>query len=269
MKAGAAKCYTLISEQKRNSVFNLVEKNRRQCQNENQGPVVFVHHLSQVIDRVDVIIHDWNEEQILALSNLTQLIKARDQCLVPKGGCMVPHEIRLQLGAMTDSTFENYAQEQWDFSKYGLDYSHVADVSLRTNVFWGPLMNPLVSPKINLLAIKPMTMSLNQVLNYSTSFFLELSQNCTVSGLALYLEVRFIATISSTMGWKPCHQRDPYTFILSKPIESCRANELIQGTFSYSVQNKKIATEVKTVIKLKDVTSEFLLTEIRKDTMIS
>ena len=269
MKAGAAKCYTLISEQKRNSVFNLVEKNRRQCQNKNQGPVLFVHHLSQVIDRVDVIIHDWNEEQILALSNLTQLIKARDQCLVPKGGCMVPHEIRLQLGAMTDSTFENYAHEQWDFSKYGLDYSHVADVSLRTNVFWGPLMNPLVSPKINLLAIKPMTMSLNQVLNYSTSFFLELSQNCTVNGLALYLEVRFIATISSTMGWKPCHQSAPYTFILSKPIESCQANELIQGTFSYSVQNKKIATEVKTVIKLKDVTSEFLLTEIRKDTMIS
>ena len=264
MKAKARKCYTLVSEEDRHSVQRLLENNKWFT---NQ--VVLIHNLNQVSGQVDVIIHDWDEGQILALTNLIQLVKARDQWLVRKGGCIVPHEIRLHLAAITDPTFKDYVKELWDFSAHGLDvYGHVSDVHSRNNVLWGPLQQPPVSPQIPLWAIKPMTTSLDHLLNFRTHFILQLSQAATVHGLALFLEVRFISTMAKERGWKSCHQKDPYTFFLSKPIENFQAGEFIGGEFSYSVQNKEITTEISAAIKIRKETSKFHFSEVRKDTMI-
>ena len=205
-----------------------------------------------------IIIHDWSDNQVFSISNLIDLLVARDQCLL-KGGLLIPHEIKLEIAAVSDATLISDEHQRWDFSKYHLDYEHIAKVSLGTNVFWGPLGASEVTKKALLWHMEPISMSLHEVLHYRSRFLLEVSRNCMIHGLAVYLTAKFTALSR----YRTCHQLDPYAFVLSEPLR-VEKGEVLSGMFSLSTRIKKVKLEMDTNIKIRDVVSKFLVSEILK-----
>lgn len=253
IQARASKCYTLIKPSKRQTVERLLKDNKCLI-NEN---VFLIEDISEVKGPVHIIIHDWSDTQVLSISNLIQLIRARDRCLV-NGGLFVPPQIRLEIAAVSDPTLISDEQHRWDFSKYDIDFGNIPKVSLGTNVSWGSMHNLEVSPRVTLWHIVPYNITIAEV-HQCRRFLLEVPEACTIHGLAVYLEVKF----TPLTGYRSCHQLDPCVYVLSKAVQ-VKQREVLSGKFSMSTEQKKVTTDIKTTITLRNETSEILVREIRK-----
>ena len=254
IRAYASKCYTLVSPSKRQTVQKFLEDNKCLI-NKN---VFLIGDISEVKERVDVIIHDWSDNQVFSISNLIDLLVARDRCLAINGQ-LIPSEVKLEISAVSDASLISDEHQRWDFTKYRLDYDHIAKVSLGTNVLWGHLPTAEVTKKALLWHLVPIHMSLQELLQYRSPFFLEVSQDCKIHGIAVNLEVRFTARTR----YRTCHQINPWTFVLSEPLQ-VQQGDLLQGMFSLSTRVKRVKLEMETKIKLRNVVSKLLVSEILK-----